>query len=55
MQLSPTLVTVNQDQFWEINGNIDLAIIPANTIDGIPFELPIRLQDGNKAFDTSTF
>ncbi|MFW6511847.1 hypothetical protein [Acinetobacter baumannii] len=50
MQLSPTLVTVNQDQFWEINGNIDLAIIPANTIDGIPFELPIRLQDGNKAF-----
>lgn len=50
MQLSPTLVTIDQDQFWEINGNIDLAIIPANTIDGIPFELPIRLQDGNKAF-----
>lgn len=50
MQLSPTLITVGQNQFWEINGNIDLAIIPANTIEGIPFDLPIRLLNGNKSY-----
>lgn len=32
--------------FWEINGSINLAIIPGNTIKGIPHDLPIRLQNG---------
>lgn len=32
--------------FWEINSSINLAIIPGNTIKGIPHDLPIRLQNG---------
>ena len=38
--------TLEQNLFWEINGSIDLAIIPGNTIKGIPHDLPIRLQNG---------
>ena len=38
--------TIEQNLFWEINGSIDLAIIPGNTIKGIPHDLPIRLQNG---------
>ncbi len=32
--------------FWQIQGNIDLAMIPASTIQGISHALPIRLQNG---------
>lgn len=50
MILQPTLIKTEHDKeefyFWSINGSIDLAIIPANTIQGIPHTLPIRLQNG---------
>lgn len=32
--------------FWEINGSIDLAIVPKNTIEGMRYDTPIRLQNG---------
>lgn len=50
MSQQPTLIKAENTKekfcFWQINGSIDLAIIPANTIKGIPHTLPIRLQQG---------
>ena len=50
MMLLPVLIRTNDTDdkyfFWEINGSIDLALIPKNTIKGIPYDLPIRLQNG---------
>lgn len=36
--------------FWLINGSENFAIIPSNTIDGIHYDIPIRLQAGNQVF-----
>lgn len=38
--------TLNEYLFWEINGSINLAIVPGNTIKGIQHDTPIRLQNG---------
>lgn len=32
--------------FWKIDDSIDLAIIPKNTIEGVLYDTPIRLQNG---------
>lgn len=36
--------------FWSINGNENFATIPGDTINGIPHDMPIRLQVGNQVF-----
>ena len=36
--------------FWLIDGSQDFAIIPGNTISGIPNDIPIKLNVGDQSF-----
>ena len=38
------------DSFWLIDGSEDFAIIPGNTISGIPNDIPIKLNVGDQSF-----
>lgn len=38
------------DSFWLVDGSENFSIIPGNTISGIPYDMPIKLNVGDQSF-----